>query len=85
MALRVNHADAPQQIEGIALRGEMTPQAPAGGITHVQFLQERGIVHSSVLEITEGFRVMGPLAVIRSTAVSLGTAPAFAAALCCSR
>ena len=66
VALRVNQADAPQQIEGTALRGEMTPQISAGSITHVQFLQERGIVYSSLLEITEGFRVMRPLAVIES-------------------
>ena len=49
MALGVDQAGVPQQIEGIALGEEMTPQVSAGGITDLQFLDQGGIVQSSLL------------------------------------
>src|SRR5882762_5710415 len=52
-ALRIEQAETPQEIERIALSGEMPAQAAAGGVANPQFLDRGGIVHSALLEIVE--------------------------------
>jgi hypothetical protein len=51
VTLEVKEARVPQQIEGIALRSEMTPQAPTGGITDLQFPDQSGVAHSPLFQI----------------------------------
>ncbi len=66
MALGVDEASAPQQIEGIALGEEVTPQAPAGGITDLQLLDQGGIAHSALFQIPPCLRVAIELLLIEN-------------------
>ena len=65
-ALGVDEAGALQQIEGIALGYEMTPQAPAGGIADPQFLDQGGIVQSALFKIPQRLGVAIELLLIES-------------------
>src|ERR1035437_9644388 len=66
VALRVEETRAPQQIEGVALGEEVTPQVPAGGITDLQLLDEGGVVHSTLLQILTCLRVVIELLLVES-------------------
>jgi hypothetical protein len=66
VALRVNKADTPQQLHGVALGHEMTPQVCTGGIADAQLLDESGIVHSALFDIASRFRAMLQLLLIES-------------------
>lgn len=50
-ALRVEEADAPQQLKRVALGQQMTPQVSAGGIADPEFLDQAGIKQSALLKI----------------------------------
>ena len=66
MALRVDEAYLLQEIEGIALSGEMTPQIAAPGIADPEFLDESRIVYSALFEIPQRLRVVRKLALVES-------------------
>ena len=66
VALRVDEAGAPQQIEGVALGEEVMPQAPAGGITDLQLPDQGGVAHSSLFQILTCLRVAIELLLIES-------------------
>ena len=66
VALGVDEAGAPQQIEGIALGEEMTPQASAGGITDLQFPDQGGVVQSALFQIPPCLRVAIELPLVES-------------------
>jgi hypothetical protein len=51
VALGVDKAGVPQQIEGIALGEEVTPQVPAGGITDLQLPDQSGVMESTLFQI----------------------------------
>ena len=55
-----------QEIARIALRREMSAQAPAGGITDSQFFDQDGIAQSSLLEIAPCLGVAIELLLIES-------------------
>ena len=65
-ALRVDEAETPLEIERITLSGEMTPQAPAGRIADLQFLDESRVVHSAPCKIPQCLRVALELLLIES-------------------
>jgi len=64
--LRIEHAETLQEIEGIALRREMTSQAPTRGITDPQFLDQGRIAQSALLKITQRLGVAIELLLIES-------------------
>jgi hypothetical protein len=66
VALRVDEADAPQQIEGVALGEEVPPQTPTGGITDLQLSDQGGVVHSPLFQIPSCLRVAIELLLIES-------------------
>ena len=51
VALGVDKAGALQEIEGIALGEEVTPQASAGGITDLQLFDQGGVMQSALFQI----------------------------------
>ena len=65
-ALRVEQAETPQEIEGIALSRKMTAQAPARSIADSQFFDQSRIAQSSLLEITQGLGVAFELLLIEN-------------------
>ena len=65
-ALWVEQAETPQEIEGIALRREMTAQAPARSIADSQFFDQSRIAQSSLLKITQCLGVALELLLIES-------------------
>ncbi len=66
VALGVDEAGVLQQIEGVALGEEVTPQAPAGGITDLQLPDQGGVAHSALLQILPRLRVAIELLLIES-------------------
>jgi hypothetical protein len=66
VALRVDEAGAPQQIERIALGEEVTPQAPAGSITDLQLSDQGRVAHSALFQIPLCLRVVIELLLIES-------------------
>lgn len=66
VALEIDNAGFPQQIERIALGNEVTPQARAGGIADLQFANQGDFVQSSLFEIPACFRVAIELTLIES-------------------
>src|SRR5215831_13616392 len=65
-ALLGDEAETPLEIERITLSGEMTPQAPAGRIADLQFLDESRVVHSAPFKIPQCLRVAVELLLIES-------------------
>src|ERR1700693_5337708 len=65
-ALRVEQAKLPQEIEAIALSGEVTAQAPARGVADLELLDQGGILQSALVEITHRFGVVIELLAIDS-------------------
>src|SRR5712691_11304476 len=66
-ALRVDQAGALEQLEGVALVREMTPQIPARGVADAQFFDQNRIAHSALFEIAACFRVMRQFPLIESS------------------
>src|SRR5271157_2367496 len=66
VALGVDEAGAPQEIEGIALGEEVTPQAPARRITDLQFPDQGGVAQSALLQIPLCLRVALELLLVES-------------------
>lgn len=66
VALGVEEASAPQQIEGIALGEEVTPQASAGSITDLQLPDQGRVAHSALFQIPLCLRVVIELLLIES-------------------
>src|SRR5208337_2726027 len=66
VALGVDETGVPQQIEGIALGKEVTPQAPAGGITDLQLPDQGRVVQSALFQILTCLRVVIELPLIES-------------------
>ena len=85
VALRVEQAEALQEIEGIALGREMTAQAPARGIADPQFFDQGGIVQSALLQITQCLGVAIELLLIESGGLLEHGGRVGWRALCCSR
>jgi hypothetical protein len=69
VALGVHEADALQQLQGVALAQEMTPQVAAGGIADPQFLDESRIMHPALFEIPPRLRVTVELPLIENSGV----------------
>ena len=70
MALGVDEAGALQEIEGIALGEEVTPQASAGGITDLQLFDQSGVMQSALFQILPCLRVA-----IESPLIESGSLP----------
>ena len=66
VALGVDEAGALQEIEGIALGEEVTPQASAGGITDLQLFDQGGVMQSALFQIPPCLRVAIELPLIES-------------------
>jgi len=66
VALRIEQAETPQEIERITLSGEMPAQAPPRGITDAQFFDQGKIAQSSLLKIAECLGVAIELLLIES-------------------
>src|ERR1700741_158439 len=64
VALRIEQAKTPQEIERISLSGELPAQVPAGGVADAQFFDRRGIVESALLQIVQGLGVAMELPLI---------------------
>ncbi len=69
VALRVDEAGAPQQIEGIALGYEVTSQAPPWGITDLQFPDQSGVAQSALFQVAPCLRVAIELPLIESASL----------------
>ena len=65
-ALWVEQTETLQEIEGIALRREMTAQAPTRGIANPQFFDQSRIVQSSLLKIAQCLGVAFELLLIEN-------------------
>ena len=66
-SLRVDEADAPQQLQWVPLGCEMMPQIPAGSVTDLQFLDHSRILHSTLFEIPQRLRVAKELLAIEGS------------------
>jgi hypothetical protein len=64
LALPVDEAEALQEIESVAARHKMTPQAPAGGVSDAEFFEQSRLVHSTLFEVPERFGVVRELLLI---------------------
>lgn len=65
--LWVEEAGTPEQIEGKALSGEMTPQVSAVGIADAEFLDQGRIAYAALSEIEARFPVFLELPLIKSS------------------
>ena len=66
-ALRVDQTIALQQLQGMALVGEMTPQIPPGGVADAELFDQSRIVHSALFEIPERLGVARELLLIEDS------------------
>ena len=66
VALGVDEAGVPQQIERATLGEEVTPQAPARGITDLQLTDQGEVAHSALFQIPPCLRVAIELLLIES-------------------
>src|SRR5215469_14749451 len=67
VALRVNEAEPPQDLQRVALSGEMAPQIPAGSVADLQFLNQSRILHPPLFEIPQRLRVARELPLIEGS------------------
>src|SRR5579872_7049160 len=63
----VDKAGLLQQLQGVTLGQEITPQSSSRGIAHLQFMEEGRVVHSALLQIPQCLGVMGELLVVESS------------------
>jgi hypothetical protein len=66
VALGVDEAGVPQQIERTTLGEEVPPQAPTGGITDLQFSDQSEVAHSALFQIPPCLRVAIELLLVES-------------------
>jgi len=66
VALWSDEAESLQEIERIALNGEMATQISARGVADAQFFDQGGIMHSALLKIAQCLRVPRQLLLIES-------------------
>ena len=69
VTLWIDDAGVSQKIERIALGEEVTPQAPAGGITDLQFANQGAIVQSALFKIPECLRVPIKLSLVEGASL----------------
>ena len=66
----VDDSGVPQQIERIALGEEVTPQAPARGITDLKFANQGGVLQSALFQIAACLWVAIKLSLVEGASLS---------------
>jgi len=62
----IDQPNLQQLIERTARGSKMTAEVSAGSVTDAEFLDQRGIVQSALLQVVRGFRMAVQLKLIKS-------------------